>query len=291
MTDAKPIPLEIMVACRDSCAAWLARSLGLEAFRNPGTAALGLLLGGGLNPKQAEVARVILWIDRALPLEQLVEEHESGEGLPFYIQAGKGANWYEVETAPPSEEDLQLHREVASRERALNEAVRKFEHQWTGLEETFLRFCEAEWCLEESVTQRVQRGRLVRAVAGPRSVPESDEGRQAAEQALRSWTSRESRREAMMLKYAAVCAELGVFRELAQLRRPFATTTTHPFAGLMIPSTLDEWRIARRVLEKALFDVGCDDEEIGKMLPDGAGDGRRRVAARRKRLTAPKTPN
>jgi hypothetical protein len=53
----------------------------------------------------------------------------------------------------------------------------------------------------------------------------------------------------------------------------------------MIPSTLDEWHAARRVLEKALLDVGYDDAEVGEIM----GDGRRRVAQRRRRMNAPKT--
>jgi hypothetical protein len=289
LTDAKAIPLEDVVGCRDGCAAWLARSLGLDAFRDPATAAIGLLLGGGLNRKQAEVAHVLVWIDRALPLEHLLAEHESGKGLLMYIRPGKDANCYEVETAAPSDEDIQIHREVAAFEGRVNEALRKVDQQWNGLEDLFVRFCEAVMRLEESVAQRVQQGRVGRVVPGPRSAPETEKERRAAEGAVRNWTNRHSRVNAMLLKYAAVHAELSVLHELTQLRRPFDVTATDPFASLVLPSTLDEWRTARRVLEKALFVVGCDDAEIGTILPDGTGDGRRRVAARRKRMSAQKT--
>lgn len=92
-----------------------------------------------------------------------------------------------------------------------------------------------------------------------------------------------------MIIHAAVYGNLSAYRELAQLRRPFIVSEAHPFESLILPSTFDEWRTARRVLEKALFDVGFIDAEIGKILPDGTGDARRRVAARRKRMTTQKT--
>jgi hypothetical protein len=269
-----------MVACGKSCATWLARSLGLDGFSNPAAAVNGLLLGGGLNSKQAEVARMINWIDRALPLERLVEEHQEGEGLPMYIQPGKDANWFEVETAPPGSEDIEIHREVAGFESRLNDALRAFAKDVDSIEDLFLHFCEAGMRLEESIAQRVRRGRVVRVVPRPHSTPPTDEEWRAAEQAVQNWTNRNSRWDALTLKYAAVHTELDVFRQLVQLRRPFEIEETHPLSKLMMPSTPNEWNAARRVFQKILMDLGCEDPEVGEIL----GGGRRAAAELRRRM-------
>lgn len=203
MTDPKPVPHDVLGDGRDSCAAWFAESLGADPFAHPAHVALKLLLSGGLDPKQAEVARVLIWFEGALPATQLVEDYRREETLSCCLVVGDTDTWCEVETEAPGEEEARTMLEVADLERQVDQVVRKLIIQAESKEKLFVRYCEAGIRLDELTMQRLNRGRVV-AVFDKGEQRDDAEGRQvqAAENAVRSWNPGERRWQLMMLKWA-----------------------------------------------------------------------------------------
>jgi hypothetical protein len=273
VTRAVLLDRDEVVRCREACAAWLLAERGETGQVDPGAFAMRLLIQEALEPRQAEVARVIVWLDtRVLQTGATAAEDKASGVTTAIIALTEKPGWHLVETPLPTAEEEALMSDEHQLRTQIASMLRPVQNQMATISERLTEFYAVARRRAELTFERTKVVRVL----------ESSEA-DAPKRLAREGDFDCSELDEIMASHANATAWLESLLAPLQWRNTEAEDRLG-LLSLPVPRTVDEWRSSRRNLEARLAAAGFSTRQIGQLLPDGKGDVRRRVAMRRRRL-------
>jgi hypothetical protein len=283
MTEATPVPLDELRTCRASAAQWLAGAVGTDSFARPGTDALRFLLMTDLESSHAEVARIVVWLDRALAFCSEPDAMDVTFDRDFVLLGEERPVLHEIEPERPSAKELEFIAATRELRRDLDRKLRSVVNLMRALHEDFVLLAYSARNAQAMSLGRAERGTIINSK--PQDIP----GGLAAIDPRPKGDARTTEDAALFRDLSHLVAafeQIDALRACAQ-GRPTAMLRHFKLLDLTYPTTRDEWRACRSLLEGKLTDAGFSPREIGDLLPDGPGDRRRRASMRKRRRATP----